>query len=181
MSDDEVVLTNEESRICTWVGRKRNADAELYARNPGLGPLPCVPRHILGAHGEFAASLILNCSWRPRIGEINAPDIGDWIEVRTTDLPHGSLIVKPKDKDDRPYVLCIADMDRLRFHAVGWLYGYEAKRFPLEQRSGGDPARYVKQGPLSPLATLRPLIRPETQIAAYGEQLDLELSMGGLQ
>lgn len=158
MNDDEVILTPEESRICTWVGRKRFENARRLDRNPGLGPPHTTADHdIRGAHCEFAASLILNVSCRPTIGEISAPDVGGFIEVRSTDIETGRLIVKPGDDDLAPFVLIVANMEQLHFRAAGWLYGNEAKGFPL-LTDFGDPAHFVPQGALSSVATLRALI-----------------------
>lgn len=170
MTGDDVFLTPHESQIQTWVGRQRNANALRNARNPGLGPAPREQRDILGAHGEFAASLILSVSWRPRIGEIDKADIGDWIEVRTTDIERGCLVIKPDDENQAPFVLVIAAMATLRFRAVGWLYGFEAKRYPITTEFG-DPAHYVPQRGLSRLATLRALILAEGA-AALGEPIE---------
>lgn len=160
----EIILTAEESRICAWVGRMRFADARRLARNPGLGPPHTTDAYdIRGAHCEFAASLILNVSWRPTIGKIGTPDVGDFIEVRSTDLETGRLIVKPEDDDDAPFVLIVAKMESLRFRAAGWLYAGEAKEFPLLTEFG-DPAHFVPQSALSSVATLRALIDREVPI-----------------
>ena len=158
LSRDECAMTAWESRICAWVGRQRFANATRLDRDPGQGPSPSGDfHHIRGAHCEYAGSLILNVSWRPHIGVIDQPDIGDFIEVRSADREDGRLIVKPDDDDDAPFVLVVADMENLRFRAAGWLYGREAKLFPLETRYG-DPAHFVPQSKLRSLATLRELI-----------------------
>jgi hypothetical protein len=159
VSGDEVILTPEESRICAWVGRMRFENARRCHRNPGLGPSMSGPEHhIRGAHCEFAASLILNVKWRPTIGQVRPGDVGDFIEVRSAEQADGRLIVKPDDDDEAPFVLIVAEMKTLRFRAAGWLYGREAKRFPLVTQFG-DPAHFVPQRELAELRLLKALIR----------------------
>ena len=156
MSDgDQVTLTSWESRICTWVGRGRYANADAFERDPGAGPSAAchdADFHIRGAHCEFAASIILNLYWRPTIGEIKARDVGGLVEVRSTVLCDGRLIVKPRDAD-APFVLIVADMGDLWFRFGGWMWAADAKKAPLNGEHG-DPAHYVSQALLSSRATL---------------------------
>jgi hypothetical protein len=147
--DDLVILTEYEGRLLTWVGRQRFANARRLNRDPGQGPPHTADGNdIRAAHSEFAASLLLNRSWRPTIGEICHPDVGDIVEVRSTDLENGRLIVKPNDKDDAPFVLILADMEGLRFYFAGWMLGRAAKEWPTEYRYGHS-AHYVPQSALS--------------------------------
>jgi hypothetical protein len=141
------VLTKWESRICTRVGQERFAFATRMRCDPGLGPSPTSDKfHIRGAHCEYAASLILNLSWRPAIGELNNCDVGGVVEVRSTDIPHGRLIVKPADQDGAPYVLIVC-LPGQPYLLAGWTFGREAKTFQLNT-AHGDPAHFVPQGAL---------------------------------
>ena len=145
---DVALLTPWESRVCAWVGKQRFADARRLDRDPGLGPSPFSDeRHIRGAHCEFAASILLNRYWRPSIGEIDQPDVGGLVEVRSTILETGRLIVKPGEDDNAPFVLIVADMDRLRFRFAGWMFARDAKAWPLITKHG-DPGHYVEQSAL---------------------------------
>ena len=138
-------LTQWESRICTFVGRQRYANANKLCRDPGLGPPHDNDRmDIRGAHCEFAASIMLNLYWRPSIGELNNLDVGGLVEVRSTVYGNGRLIVKPDDDDAAPFALILADMDTLRFRFGGWMFARDAKEFPLDSKHG-DPAHYVPQ------------------------------------
>lgn len=144
----EVTLSHWESRMCTFVGKQRYANACRLERDPGQGP----PHDddamdIRGAHCEFAASIMLNLYWRPSIGEIKNRDVGGLVEVRSTVLETGRLIVKPKDHDDAPFVLIVADMEALRFRFGGWLFARNAKAYPLV-RDFGDPAHFIEQSDL---------------------------------
>ena len=144
-----VTLSAEERRICAWVGRERFANANRLARDPGRGPVHNTDQFdIRGAHCEYAASLILNLSWRPSIGRIRDRDVGGLVEVRSTVLAHGRLIVKPADHDDVPYALILAVPSR-PYALAGWLFGRQAKQFPLYTEHG-DPAHFVPQDELNP-------------------------------
>lgn len=149
---NEVTLTAWESRICTWVGKQRFANARELDREPGEGPPHIFPEmDVRGAHCEFAASIMLNLYWRPTIGEIKGRDVGGLVEVRSTVLEMGRLIVKPKDvvkSADVPFALVVADMDALKFRFGGWMFARDAKAWPLNP-DFGDPAHYVDQDELN--------------------------------
>lgn len=156
---DCIQLTEAEERICAWVGQQRYAHALATRRAAGLGPSAAwdgPALHIRGAKTEFAASVILNLSWRPTIGSIRDRDIGGLIEVRSTDLPHGRLIVKPQKPDDDdgavPYVLTLISGNVFRL--CGWMFAGVARRWPL-LTGFGDPAHFVPQGALYLNAALR--------------------------
>jgi hypothetical protein len=151
----EVTLTEAESRVCTWVGAQRHAAAVRERRDPGQGPSKSdltPANHIRGAASEYAASIILNLSWRLNIGRIREVDVGGLVEVRSTDLERGCLIVKPQDKD-YPFVLMIQNARR-RFRFGGWMLAAEAKGWPLVT-GRGDPAHFVPQQALGTVETLK--------------------------
>lgn len=158
---EEVTLTTWESRICTWTGKQRFLNAQELDRDPGQGPSQTCEDaefHIRGAHCEFAASLMLDLSWRPNVGEIKKRDVGGLVEVRSTVLKSGRLIVKPKDDDDAPFVLIVANTASLKFRFGGWMFARDAKAWPLNGEHG-DPAHYVEQKFLSNYDSLREWVR----------------------
>lgn len=181
---DCVVLTPAELRICRWVGRQRRSSAQRHGRVPADGPTKYVAPadaslDIRGVECEFAASIVLNMSWRPTIGQIDQPDIGDGVDVRSTELANGRLIVKPKDAE-RPFVL-VVKMSADTFRVPGWLMASEAKaRFPL-LTGHGDAAHFVPQERLRPIDELRRALNHQSvsngdkwchdpqHAAAYGE------------
>jgi hypothetical protein len=164
MSDVFVAVTPWESRICTWTGKQRFLNAQELDRDPGEGPsASCgdAQFHIRGAHCEFAASLMLNLYWRPNVGEIKKPDVGGLVEVRSTVLEAGRLIVKAKDvlkSADTPFVLIVADMDALKFRFGGWIFARDATAWPPNGKHG-DPAHYVEQKFLLSYDSLRAWLR----------------------
>jgi len=161
----DMLLTPDESRICTWVGRKRFQNANRLDRDPGDGPPHTHDRmDIRGAHCEFSASLILNLSWRPSIGRIRDRDVGGLIEVRSTDLSHGRLIVKPKDIQKSPCVpfALVMQVSALQYRLLGWQFAAEAKTSPFLTQHG-DPAHFVKQSDLRSNDTLLEWITEQRQ------------------
>lgn len=157
---DDCTLTPFEMQMLESVGKARYSFAVSHNCNPGLGPsrIDHSPtNHIRGARTEFSGSIIMNLYWRPTVGELHANDIGGIIQVRSTVLPHGRLIVKPDDKDV-PFMLLFQDENNeAYFKALGWCHAQRAKTFPLITKFG-DPAHFVPQGQLRPIEELRKLI-----------------------
>lgn len=154
-----VALTDAEIRICEWVGKMRDQNARSRHRNPGAGPSATTmdaSNHIRGAKCEFAASVLLNLYWRPAVGEIDQPDVGGFVEVRSTELPNGRLIVKPDDNDSSPFVLMI-QVSPTTFKFGGWTHAWAAKKHPLLTQHG-DPAHFVPQGSLLHIDTLMQIV-----------------------
>lgn len=154
----ELSLTDDEMAMAGWVGEERYRYARQTGRNPGLGPSSVTHNpelHIRGAECEYAASLMLNLSWRPTVGQLDALDVGGICNVRSAIVPDHRLIVKPTDPDWVPFVLVIKQ-DR-HFRLAGWIYAIDAKKFPL--LSGyGDPAHFVSQKDLRAIEPYTPLL-----------------------
>jgi hypothetical protein len=149
-----VGLTEHESRICTWTGKQRYADAIAHNRNGGLGPgNDGSERHIRGAHGEYAASIALNLYWRPSIGLIGEKDVGALVQTRCIDDPRLSLVVKPKDPDADPFVL-VLQLSPFEYRLLGWRFAGDVKAgYPL-RTDRGDPAHYCPSDELDDMAAL---------------------------
>jgi hypothetical protein len=171
-----VELTSYELRICAWVGKKRYEAAVEAHRNAGQGPSRddhSPANHIRGAECEFSASILLNLYWRPTIGFIKSKDVGGLIEVRSTVLSYGRLIVKPDG--DGPFVLVIKENDST-FHWGGWMHAEAAKKFPLTTDKG-DPAHFVPQRYLSDMPSLLGWIRSRPVQAAGSPHASNVLSL----
>src|SRR5262249_8964934 len=141
----------------TWIGRRRYENAINNNRDAGAGPSRddhSPANHIRGIKCEFAASVILNLSWRPHVGDIKQRDVGGLIEARSTVLPNGRLIVKPNESDDAPFVLVRQHEDDERYRLLGWVFGWEAKLYEL-LTCFGDPAHFVPQRDLRFVDELR--------------------------
>jgi hypothetical protein len=88
--------------------------------------------HLLGAIAELAVAKALGVedSWVEFTEQYKhlPGDVGGNIQVRSTELPAGRLIVHKTDPDDCPFVL--VRLDRLPDAAeiVGWAWGRDCKR-----------------------------------------------------
>ena len=113
----------------------------------------------LGCAGEIAVSKYLEIEWIGMSQDRHDPDVGLDCEVRTTDQQWGSLLLNQRDmpKAGRRFVLVKA-LGSLRFHLVGWQYGYHVmvdhhifERAHFKERVWRYPT-----GELRPVQQLRP-------------------------
>jgi hypothetical protein len=151
----DVELTAHESRILTWTGKQRYADACARNRDCGLGASANGGDefHVRGAHAEYAASIALNLYWRPSVGLIHEKDVGGLVQTRSVTNPTFGLIVKPKDSDADPFVL-VLQRSRLAYRMIGWLFAADVKtRYPL-RTDRGDPAHFAPARELNDMDTL---------------------------
>lgn len=163
-SSNQVTLTESEMKFLSWVGQRRYENAMLHNRHPGEASHKLKAGagfHILGAMGEFAASVIVNRSWRLTIGEIDQPDVGGFIEVRTVDNPNYTLLIKPKDHD-RPFML-MQFMGMTTFRCPGWYHARDAKdEFALTTQTR-DATHKVPRIRLRPVDELRAMQPPDSE------------------
>ena len=94
------------------------------------------------AGAEMAVAKITNCYWPPSLeAQTNGlPDVGKAIQVRHTRLPHGSLIVSPKDRDEQYFFLVTGEIPE--YEVRGFLKGAEAKKEQYKRAPNGRPAAY---------------------------------------
>lgn len=113
----------------------------------------------LGACGELAVCKALNRYWDPRLNTFhNVADIGDDIEVRSTDRDGGCLIVRENDPPERWYVLVTGEPPSLTVR--GYIKGSKARRDewvrdPHDHRA----AWFVPQSELTPMPLRMPVKR----------------------
>lgn len=161
-----VVLTPAECRLAEAVARARRE----FARRNGFvqgaeftgTDDQALRNDVVGTKGEMAVAKHYGVFWTGTIGEIDQPDVKR-LEVRSTLLDEGCLLVKPKNPDDRAFVLvvlsCAADQreEWCECSIVGWIWGGEAKRDRwLRDPNGRPPAYFVPQVCLAPLVMLPP-------------------------
>ena len=151
-----ITLTPFELELTQRVGEARYEHATQSKRDPGLGPSKDrngPEKDIRGARCEFAASVYLNLYWRPTIGNIGSKDVGGIVEVRSTVLVDGRLIIKPKDcETDVPFLL-VYESAVGSYWMCGWAMSQAARHTPL--RYHGDPAHYLDQDTLRSVLELR--------------------------
>ncbi len=134
----EIPLTIYEWAGCVHVATQRM----LASREQGLNHATTYVRTILtrleeetvGVCGERAYCKLFGLYWNGAVNTFHQqPDVDNGIEVRSTKLSLGRLIVRDNDADDRCYVLmtgphlseAISD-PVMRYH--GWIIGWEAKQ-----------------------------------------------------
>ena len=160
----EIWLEDVEMRMCGHVGNLRFENAIANRRREGTGPSlhERTPRlHVIGAQCEFACSIIVNRYWRPHIGKVGKdrqPDVGGCLEVRSTDLPYGRLIVKPDDPEWPTALIFHDDRDR-RYCFLGWAMASRVKQEPLLHYPDNDPAHFLPQCELRDLTELKEYLR----------------------
>jgi hypothetical protein len=160
---DIVHLEDAEYRVCVWLGKQRFLIARARgwrARGAAAEQLD-EASDICGACCEFAAAVILNLYWRPQVGR-RGIDVGGLVEVRSTNLKGGRLIIKPDDHG--PHIL-IRQLSERDYDAPGWLDAAKAKggRYPLDA-THGEACWFVPQGDLDAVAELRRMVH--LQVAA---------------
>lgn len=147
---DEAVL----NRCREFAFRQEEANRRNKRKNKqGFVPAPgeSLSKREMGMAGDAALAICLGMSavrvadqWR------RAPDVGEW-DVTTTDLPHGKLIVTPRDRLDMKKVLVVCECPD--FHICGWYLAGEARKhsewWQVWRKDGG--AWYVPQECLWPL------------------------------
>lgn len=106
---------------------------------------------ISGALGEQALAKGMGVYFDPTLNTFKAADLGDVIQVRTTDYRSGRLILRKEDNPEHIYVLVINDMPRFRI--VGWMQGRDMKQKKYVDNPKGqnlNPAFFVPQNDLNP-------------------------------
>lgn len=156
--NDSTTLTEHELILARQVGEWRYQfvlDHRLRD-DPGDRREHSAEWHVRGVECEMAASFLLNIYWRPQIGILGGIDIGGLVNVRSTILRTGRLIIRADDKD-APTVL--VEKVAACYTLVGWFFSGVAKlKFAREDRYGAA-AHYVPRGELHPLSTLREWIK----------------------
>lgn len=120
-------------------------------------------RHVEGAIGEYAAAKALGKCWSPAVGilDTNTGDLSG-VHVKATTRTDGSLIVRPHDPPELPYVLAIlrlTDRDGMFVTLPGWIQGSDARddrywRDRDPRRGVHRAAWFVPQSDLRPLSEL---------------------------
>jgi hypothetical protein len=110
-------------------------------------------RDVGGILAELVVGRKFSRTFLPAINTFHAQaDVGEDIEVRSTEHLNGSLIIRDNDDPARRYVLVVVDPMR-GFAVRGWIYGYEATKDEWLKKGEGRPAWWYR-GPLRAWETL---------------------------
>ena len=129
-----VHLDEKEMAMAKNVAAMRNESQRNANRADGLVKGDSLGRDIQGATSELAVSKGLMLPWDGKFvpmdtwdkWKIDGNDVGI-LEVRSTSLSYGRLILHHTDKDNSPYLLAILMEDSL-VRIVGWIYGKDGKQ-----------------------------------------------------
>jgi hypothetical protein len=114
--------------------------------------------HVAACLGELAVAKAFNLFCSGSVGNKEAVDVGDILEVRSSARTNARLILHPKDKDDFPFVLVDVSTAPI-IHLRGWIMGRDGKqRKYWTDPAGGRPAYFISESHLRPMADLRPIV-----------------------
>lgn len=156
----EITLTAADLSLANDVARQRNESQRSAGRADGLVKGSSLQRDIEGALSELAVSRALNLSWDGKWLPIDiwdnwkheGNDVGK-LEIRSTALATGRLILHPSDKDNSPYVLVLSHSNPT-FKMVGWIYGKEGKQDKYWRDNVPRPCYMVRQEDLKSMDEL---------------------------
>jgi hypothetical protein len=154
----EVTLTVPEFFTAIEIGKMRFLASEFVGMNNAKTKkrdwIARMKDEICGACGEMSLG---KASGRWFVASVNTfhrvPDCFEDSEVRGTDLPNGSLIVRDDDPGERKYILAIVSAPTVAL--AGWMYGHECKRDEFLRNPNNDrEAWFVPQRCLRPMDEL---------------------------
>ena len=148
-----------------WVAAQKVAELRyLEARRLNLGnkshhsnnDSEWIKKDTLGTIAEIVVGRMMDNAYFPSINTFHKKaDIGEDIEIRSTDRENGGLIVRENDDENRRFVLVIVNSDK-GYIVRGWSYGYEAKEkgwfWPASNNDKYDAWCY--RGPFRPMSEL---------------------------
>lgn len=147
-------LTPEEVEIGIVEGKLRNenaikgrADQHKYGFEGDNEEI-----HIQGCWSEIAAAKALGLKWDNGPWRRFSYDVGE-LQIRSTQLERGRLIIRPGDCDDDIFVFTPAiDQKTYTYELRGWIKASEGKR-PIfyYDKNKRDPMFLVPEGYLSPI------------------------------
>lgn len=103
---------------------------------------------VMGAAAEMALAKMLNIYWCGDVNTFKLPDVGS-LQVRSTSLNNGSLIVRQNDSDNDTFVLMLFQRPST-FCFGGWMKGVDAAQRKYRRAPNGrPPAFFVPQEDLN--------------------------------
>lgn len=140
----EIHLTREEEeKAVAMVKERRQISRDIGLKQSAM-MRDDLRIDIIGGLGEMAVAKFLGCEVTTAVytaqGKSDAKDVGP-VEVRSSELPTSSLIIRPKDFDETPYIL-VRTHKRPCYHLMGWLLGKDGKQKKYERNPGNHGLAY---------------------------------------
>ena len=129
----QITLTDQQLEYATAMGQQRHrydqAVGASGSYNINESDNDDHRLDIQGCIAEYAVSLALGREWVGFATDFQnlKADVGSNIQVRSTYLPHGNLILHPKDQDEQVFIL-VRLHDLPSVEIVGWARGKEVKQ-----------------------------------------------------
>lgn len=141
----EVSLNEIEYLRAAFIGIRRHISSTLkgHKNNYGLNTNDSWTIDIEGACAELAAALAIGHDWEGTVDTFKSGgDIGNDIQVRSSQNHTYSLIVRPEDRDSDCFIFVTGVSPH--FRVQGWMWGHEAKTSKfLSQLAAGRPPAYA--------------------------------------
>lgn len=151
----KIEISQREYQWASYAGIIRQEEAKENRRRNAHGLTKDTNEHIVGAVGEFIASLALGVPWRGP-GMFRGDDLVGGYQVRSSERIDGQLILRPKDPDNSIFVLVVGGP--LKWYVPGWILGKDGKQkeFWDSPGYGGRPSAYfIPQLALKPIKDLQ--------------------------
>lgn len=151
-----VKLKHAEVLEAAHVGVQRQTDnifRKIAHKSAGFDASILWQNHIEGALGERVVAKYTGEPWDGAPGNYKADDVAQ-LQVRLRSRLHYDLVIKPHDREDRPFLLVLGSAPI--YWIVGWIMGGEGKqqRWWRDPTNRIEPRFYVPQSELHDLATL---------------------------
>lgn len=145
-----ITLNQTEIAMAAYIGSLRRTESIRQKLTPAHG---YSGEDIWGMDIEGAAAEIAYCKhegiyWGGTVNTFKEADAGKCIQIRSTQLRNGCLIVRKGDNEDHFYVLVIGKIPH--FEVVGYIQGRDAKKDEWKKSPlGREPAWFVPQSALT--------------------------------
>jgi hypothetical protein len=144
----QIALTREEMLIAAIAGVTRRIESTYSNRKDSAGYSDANgwDVDIEGAAAEMALSKYLKRYWGGDCNTFKKNDVSD-LQVRSTALQNGSLIIRPEDKETDYFVLVVGRAPQ--FRVAGYISGKDARKDEWWRSPNGRPgAWFVPQDKL---------------------------------
>jgi len=173
----KITLSPDEIAHAIEVGKNRNQENRKGKQKDGLvtSHQSSIGIDEQGSIAEYAFSKLTGIPWDGKLKSYSewrtwrheGHDVG-MVEIKSTKLAYGNLLVRPHNADYAPYV-CVLTHQEPEYIFAGWCWGYEAKQPKWWRGEIPKPAYIVKQDSLRGMSELLSMIPKLEHIVAEKE------------